>query len=187
MDRGSGSEKNDGVGLEIYQKLQDITNKFPEKKYLGTAYQKFVVDELAGEGHEAMQFMIDTGKVPFLFSSMVDPKIQSMITLCPQALNIYPLLFSTILKKHIQDLRENLNKLLNDCGTLPEPEWESVTDENSGKIYYWNRTTDETTVLGSPKPADTQSEHERLIKNKAKEFLQQKLKEEGKNMYLPKN
>jgi hypothetical protein len=28
-----------------------------------------------------------------------------------------------------------------------------VKDEASGKIYYWNTTTDETTALGEPRPA----------------------------------
>lgn len=34
----------------------------------------------------------------------------------------------------------------------PKDPWVAVKDEASGQVYWWNQDTDETTVLGAPKP-----------------------------------
>ena len=41
-----------------------------------------------------------------------------------------------------------------DTATVPRPEeeWTPITDEVTGKIYWWNKKTDKTTSLGAPKP-----------------------------------
>ena len=33
-----------------------------------------------------------------------------------------------------------------------EGEWTAVRDDRTGEVYYWNRTTNETTALGEPRP-----------------------------------
>jgi hypothetical protein len=36
--------------------------------------------------------------------------------------------------------------------TDPKDAWVDVVDKTSGQVYYWNTITNETTVLGAPKP-----------------------------------
>ena len=38
--------------------------------------------------------------------------------------------------------------------------WQAVTDPATGKIYYWNTSTDETTALGAPRPMAGVAVHE---------------------------
>jgi hypothetical protein len=58
--------------------------------------------------------------------------------------------FSKVISR--KPIRKAIKTTSKSVAAAAPDDWVSVRGESSGQIYWWNQKTDETTVLGAPKP-----------------------------------